>query len=104
MGCCGSRRAQAAQAAQAVPRAAAAARPVAAAPGPNGYARVPTGIRGRGAAGGGAVVLRYRERARVQVRGPVTGRVYEFSAGQPTQPVDARDAQTLLRTRLFTTG
>jgi hypothetical protein len=49
-------------------------------------------------------VLRYRERARVQVRGPVTGRVYEFSAGQPTQPVDARDAQTLLRTRLFTTG
>lgn len=52
--------------------------------------------------GAHSVVLRYRERARVLVRGPVTGRAYEFSAGQPTQPVDARDAELLLRTRHFT--
>lgn len=51
-----------------------------------------------------SVVLRYRERARVMVRGPVTGRSYEFSAGQPSQSVDARDAESLLRTRYFMRG
>jgi hypothetical protein len=51
--------------------------------------------------GGRGVVLRYRERARVLVRGPVTGRPYEFSAEQPTQSVEARDAEALLRTRHF---
>ncbi len=46
--------------------------------------------------------LRYRDRARISVRGPATGRSYEFSAAQPVQAVEVRDAQSLLRTGLFT--
>lgn len=49
----------------------------------------------------GEVVLRYRDRARILVRGPVTGRSYVFSAEQPTQPVASRDAELLLATRYF---
>ncbi len=45
--------------------------------------------------------LRYRDRARISVRGPATGRSYEFSAAQPVQAVEVRDAQSLLRTGLF---
>lgn len=47
------------------------------------------------------VVLRYRERARVLVRGPVTGRAYEFSAERPAQAVEVRDAEAMLRTAHF---
>ena len=54
-----------------------------------------------GAAGSGAVILRHRHRSPVMVRGPVTGRAYVFSAAQPEQPVDARDAEGLLRTGHF---
>jgi hypothetical protein len=50
---------------------------------------------------GRGVQLRYRERAPVRVRGPVTGRTYEFSAAQPVQVVDARDADGFLRTKMF---
>ena len=50
---------------------------------------------------GRSVHLRYRERAPMRVRGPVTGRHYEFSAAQPIQAVDTRDADGLLRTRMF---
>jgi hypothetical protein len=50
---------------------------------------------------GRGVPLRYRERAPVRVRGPVTGRAYEFSAAQSVQVVDARDADGLLKTRMF---
>ena len=35
------------------------------------------------------------------VRGPVSGRLYQFSKQQPVQAVDARDAASILRTRLF---
>jgi hypothetical protein len=35
------------------------------------------------------------------VRGPVTGRLYQFTKLQPVQAVDARDAAAILRTRLF---
>lgn len=49
----------------------------------------------------GTVALRYREHARLQVRGPITGRTYDFSSDQAAVMVDARDADTLLRTRLF---
>jgi hypothetical protein len=45
--------------------------------------------------------LRYIERSPIQVRGPITGRMYEFSPSQPIQPIDARDVATLLRTRFF---
>ena len=50
---------------------------------------------------GRGIQLRYRERAPVRVRGPVTGRTYEFSVAQSVQVVDARDADGLLRTRMF---
>lgn len=53
------------------------------------------------AANVGTVLLRLRERARVRVRGPVTGRTYEFSAERPVQHVDRRDADVLERTSHF---
>lgn len=52
-------------------------------------------------AGGRSVTLRYREHAPVHVRGPATGRLYAFSSEQPTQAVDVRDAEALLRTLHF---
>jgi len=45
--------------------------------------------------------LRYRERSRIVVLGPATGRHYEFSAAQPVQSVDPRDTLALLRTGFF---
>jgi hypothetical protein len=47
------------------------------------------------------VTLRYLERSPIAVRGPATGRYYEFSAAAPVKPVDPRDAAALLRTRFF---
>lgn len=49
----------------------------------------------------GSVKLRYLENSPVRVRGPVTGRHYDFSASHPVQAVDPRDAAPLLRTRFF---
>ena len=46
------------------------------------------------------VMLRHRERTRLLVRGPVSGRNYEFAPQQATQ-VGARDAEILLRTGRF---
>ena len=51
---------------------------------------------------GQALPVRYLERSPVRVRGPVTGREYEFSAAHPVRAVDAQDAKPLLRTRFFT--
>ena len=48
-----------------------------------------------------SVGLRYLEKSPIRVRGPATGRQYEFSAVSPVQAVDARDAESLLRTRFF---
>ena len=48
----------------------------------------------------GDVPLRYRDRARILVRGPVTGRSYIFSGAQPTL-VAPRDADLMLATRSF---
>jgi|EndMetStandDraft_2_1072991.scaffolds.fasta_scaffold272293_2 hypothetical protein len=47
------------------------------------------------------VNLRYLEHGAIAVGGPVTGRRYEFSSGNPVQPVDPRDAAVLVRTRFF---
>ena len=95
MGCCGQKRSQPPGA---MPTALHAMRPVVQVMG----GKAPgSGVQGSGV-GGHGVMLRYRDRARVLVRGPVTGRSYEFSAGQPTQSVEARDAEALLRTRHFT--
>ena len=44
------------------------------------------------------VMLRYTDALAIRVRGPVTGRLYDFSAAQPLQPVDPADAPGLTRT------
>jgi hypothetical protein len=48
----------------------------------------------------GEVPLRYRDRAPILVRGPVTGRSYIFSGARPTL-VAPRDADLMLATRSF---
>ncbi len=52
-------------------------------------------------AGWSYVGLRYLEKSPIRVRGPATGRQYEFSAVNSVQSVDARDAESLLNTRFF---
>jgi hypothetical protein len=52
-------------------------------------------------AGWSAVGLRYLEKSPIRVQGPATGRKYEFSAVNSVRSVDARDAESLLRTRFF---
>ena len=49
----------------------------------------------------GSVRLRYMETSPIRVQGPISGRQYDFSASQPVQAVDPRDAAPLLRTRFF---
>jgi hypothetical protein len=48
-----------------------------------------------------ALDLMYFGYAQVNVRGPVSGRLYQFSRQQPVQAVDARDAVSMLKTRMF---
>ena len=47
------------------------------------------------------VILHYTQETPVLVRGPVSGREYRFSRSDPNHAVDARDADTLIRTGLF---
>ena len=105
MGCCGQKRSQAQIASPSALRTAGSA--------PAGYGTVgqvfawgDAPVRGAQAPALSArtVVLRYHERTRMVVRGPVTGQHYAFSAEQPAQAVDARDAEALLRTRRFVRG
>ncbi|WP_367849293.1 hypothetical protein [Rhodoferax sp. WC2427] len=49
----------------------------------------------------GSLGLRYLARSAVQVRGPHTGRVYQFSAAQPVQRVARADSEALLRSGHF---
>lgn len=51
--------------------------------------------------GHGVVRLFYRGNGSAQIRGPVTGRVYQFPRHNPIQMVDSRDVPGLVRTRLF---
>lgn len=54
-----------------------------------------------GSANQHALNLMYYGHAAVNVRGPVTGQLYQFSRVHPVQSVDARDAVSILKTRLF---
>ena len=45
--------------------------------------------------------IRYLGSSPLRVRGPVTGRQYEFAGSHPVQSIDPRDAALLLRTRFF---
>lgn len=49
----------------------------------------------------GAVKMIYRGNGSAQIRGRVTGQIYQFPRQQPVQDVDPRDAVELIRTRLF---
>jgi hypothetical protein len=48
--------------------------------------------------------VRFTENSSVKVKGPASGREYEFSPSRPTQNVDPRDARLLLRSRFFRQG
>jgi hypothetical protein len=50
---------------------------------------------------GALVALRAVSSGGMVVRGPTTGRQYAFSAAQPVQMVEGRDAAALLRTSWF---
>ena len=47
------------------------------------------------------VPICYLGAAPIVVRGPVTGRAYQFAAGRAVQPVDARDVAGLLKKGIF---
>ncbi len=49
----------------------------------------------------GAVQMIYRGNGSAQIRGRVTGQIYQFPRQQPVAAVDPRDAVELIRTRLF---
>jgi hypothetical protein len=48
-----------------------------------------------------SIALRYTETSPIVVKGPTTGRHYQFSGSSPVQAVDARDVAALLRTKFF---
>ena len=96
MGCCGQGRA--ALRAASAPDANDGYAPAPAAP-PPAFAGEPAAADPPGAPPG--VRVRYTERARVRVRGPVSGRDYVFSGEAPVGAVDARDAERLLGTGYF---
>ncbi len=50
----------------------------------------------------GFVKMLYRGSGSAQIRGRVTGHVYQFPRQEPVQAVDPRDAVMFIRTRLFT--
>lgn len=92
MGCCGQGRAAYTPAYVAPPRPA---------PAPPAEASAADTPSADGAPVPGTVRLRFTREAGVRVRGPVSGQGYTFSGGAPVQPVDARDADGLLRTGYF---
>lgn len=58
-------------------------------------------IKSAKAVEGKSMNLMYYGFASVSVRGPATGQLYRFSKISPVQSVDARDARSMLKTRLF---
>jgi hypothetical protein len=95
MGCCGQNRA-AARTGSFLPPRPPAAQPTAESPPAAARPAVVTAL-----APGAGVALRYLEGAAILVRGPATGAQYRFTARNAVQVVDARDAEGLLRSRLF---
>ena len=101
--CCGSRRAAWRSAAASAGPSRKAANS-GAAHGAADPAASPVAVAGEWAAEaprGTGVTLRYAGTAVFRVRGPVTGQAYEFSAAQPVQAVDFRDAAVLARSARF---
>jgi hypothetical protein len=59
-------------------------------------------LNGNGTADATAIKMLYRGNGSAQIRGRVTGQIYQFPRQQPVQAVDPRDVGSLVRTRLFT--
>lgn len=59
-------------------------------------------LTGVGTADATAIKMLYRGNGSAQIRGRVTGQIYQFQRQQPVQAVDPRDVVSLVRTRLFT--
>jgi len=102
--CCGNKRSAlrsistSSRAASNAPAPAAASASVGGAPRTRGIAPA-AALSARGPSN--SVVLRYQGAPAIRVRGPVTGRLYDFSAAQPTQAVDPADAPALTRTGIL---
>jgi hypothetical protein len=90
MPCCGQNREKAQAAAAPAP-----AKTVTAVPAVKTSASAPP------PASGPTAKLHYTGVAAVRVRGPQTGRTYEFSGASPDARVDRRDADGLIRIGLF---
>ena len=50
---------------------------------------------------GASVTIRFTQPSAVLVRGPVTGRHYQFNGSANTQRVDTRDAAALIKSGYF---
>jgi hypothetical protein len=48
-----------------------------------------------------SVIVRFTQPSAVMVRGPVTGKHYQFNGSVNTQRVDARDAASLIKSGYF---
>jgi hypothetical protein len=102
--CCGNKRmalrniSTSSRAASSAPAPAAAGVPLGGAPRSKGIAPA-VALSARGPSN--SVMLRYKDASAIRVRGPVTGRLYDFSAAQPAQPVDPLDAPALTRSGLL---
>lgn len=66
-----------------------------------GYGREQVAVKQSKFVNFGSVQMVYRGNGSAQIRGRVTGHVYQFPRQQPVQAVDPRDAVELIRTRLF---
>ena len=100
MGCCGQKRTalKPAQPARATPPSSTMAAPTTRQPPPPApVAATPAPAR----AAHGVVWIQYSQQSAIRVRGTATGRIYQFSAAAPTQPVDRHDAATLLASGFF---
>jgi hypothetical protein len=62
----------------------------------------PSALNAGGASAPRIVKLHYRGQSSVQIQGPVTGQLHEFSKWHPIQIVDLRDATLMMQTRMFT--
>jgi hypothetical protein len=65
------------------------------------YAQEQTSVKPEEFVNFGAVQMIYRGNGSAQIRGRVTGHIYQFPRQQPVQAVDPRDAVGLIGTRLF---
>jgi hypothetical protein len=99
MTCCGQKRTALAEAAG---LSRASPMPTAARPAPPATGQGARALPSSASSSMGAMVtLRYLEQSPIRVRGPSSGRLYEFSGNGHSQAVERRDAEALLQTPFF---